>query len=429
MKKLIIGFTVGFLALFLGLRFFWQTPSVPKDIRMLSQNPRDYALDKEFTPFQNTFKDALFKPWDQYDPQNVPDYAFDYQIDDYVDASGTLYPESFGKSLSDNSAVLSYPNSLHKAITVRGTQLRLIPSHDPLYTPLSSPTFGPPFDEAAAVFVHAYTPILVYHLTHDEKFALVSTVQGSALFWMDVSDFALVSDEFETAFRGYALKTPMVDGLFLDLNTQVFIGGFVPTQGNFAGIVSKNPLGGYAEILFKEFPEDLLSAYPLSFSSKQLMAFAASMQGPYIWGGRRDCSSFLRDLFAPFGLHVKGNSFTQSNTFQSVDVSGFSNSQKKEALIKQGIPFQTLVYFPGHIMLYIGEKDGEPLVLHMVWGLRTRDPFLRSKRYVLGRMVISTLDLGKDFFTVRFFKMTPLDRMTKIVFLTKPVLEGSTDGD
>jgi hypothetical protein len=59
------------------------------------------------------------------------------------------------------------------------------------------------------------------------------------------------------------------------------------------------------------------------------------------------------------------------------------------------VPFLTLVRKPGHIMLYIGSKDGEPVVLQTIWGLKTRHRGIEGRR-IIGRTVISTLEPGAD---------------------------------
>ena len=47
--------------------------------------------------------------------------------------------------------------------------------------------------------------------------------------------------------------------------------------------------------------------------------------------------------------------------------------EKKEFVKKNGVPFSTLVYLKGHIMLYIGIKGNEPLVMHNMWSVRLKD--------------------------------------------------------
>ena len=50
---------------------------------------------------------------------------------------------------------------------------------------------------------------------------------------------------------------------------------------------------------------------------------------------------------------------------------------------------------PGHIMLYIGQRRGHPLVFHNMWGVRTRNSG-RPGRHIVGKAVITTLAPGME---------------------------------
>lgn len=91
---------------------------------------------------------------------------------------------------------------------------------------------------------------------------------------------------------------------------------------------------------------------------------------PYGWGGEksgRDCSRFVMDVFASFGLDLPRHSGTQSKAgSMRIDVSKVDVAAKKLDLIdaahKRGI---VLLHFPGHIMLYLGRnQQGAPMVVH-----------------------------------------------------------------
>lgn len=71
-------------------------------------------------------------------------------------------------------------------------------------------------------------------------------------------------------------------------------------------------------------------------------------------------------------------------------------NEKKDFIKKNGVPFSTLVYLKGHIMLYAGIKDNEPLVIHNVWSVRLKDSSGRKYRNIIGKATITTLEPGKD---------------------------------
>ncbi len=94
--------------------------------------------------------------------------------------------------------------------------------------------------------------------------------------------------------------------------------------------------------------------------------------------------------------------------------------RRKKFIKQNAIPFLTLIYLRGHIMLYIGTKDDEPLVMHNVWGgVRTRN-FLKERRNIIGKTVITTLEPGIELFNADLSK-TIIQRVQGIVLLNIPI--------
>ena len=47
------------------------------------------------------------------------------------------------------------------------------------------------------------------------------------------------------------------------------------------------------------------------------------------------------------------------------------------------------------MVLYVGNNDdGEPVIMHSIWGVRTEEDGEKG-RHIIGRALLSTLDLGK----------------------------------
>ncbi len=51
-----------------------------------------------------------------------------------------------------------------------------------------------------------------------------------------------------------------------------------------------------------------------------------------------------------------------------------------------------MLYVPGHIVLYLGQYKGEPVIMHTYWGARLKD----GSKKILGRTVITTTEPGKE---------------------------------
>ena len=69
--------------------------------------------------------------------------------------------------------------------------------------------------------------------------------------------------------------------------------------------------------------------------------------------------------------------------------------QKERTLLEKGIPFATLVSFPGHIALYVGESEGNALIFHNMWGIKTENNG-KEGRDIVGRAAVTTLWTGVD---------------------------------
>ena len=99
-----------------------------------------------------------------------------------------------------------------------------------------------------------------------------------------------------------------------------------------------------------------------------------------------------KDFLANFGLWLPRNSKAQSGRGERFSLAGMSVDEKLELIGKNGVAYKTLLYMPGHVMLYVGQVDGKPAVLHDIWGLRTMD----GGRAVIGRTAITSLTIGSD---------------------------------
>jgi len=117
----------------------------------------------------------------------------------------------------------------------------------------------------------------------------------------------------------------------------------------------------------------------------------------YGWGGmyeQRDCSSMLRDMFAPFGIWLPRNSLQQSKVGRVISLSDLSDEEKINIIKEKAVPFQTLLYKKGHVVLYVGTYNGEIIIFHNTWGIKTKKDGVEG-RVIVGKAVFSSLNIGK----------------------------------
>ncbi|GHV53063.1 hypothetical protein FACS1894206_03010 [Deltaproteobacteria bacterium] len=135
------------------------------------------------------------------------------------------------------------------------------------------------------------------------------------------------------------------------------------------------------------------------------------MGQPYGWGGllgNRDCSSLMDDLFAPFGIYLPRNSQAQTRLGTRVDLTNLTADQKEERILREGVPFFSLVSMKGHVALYLGAYpvtglDGVtkdvPVMFHSIWGLRAITGSGENKREgrgVIGKAVVTSFRPGAE---------------------------------
>ena len=120
---------------------------------------------------------------------------------------------------------------------------------------------------------------------------------------------------------------------------------------------------------------------------------------PYGWGGMfgdRDCSALTRELLATFGIWLPRNSVSQARTGSIIMIEGMPTETKEDQIMRNGVPFLSLVGMRGHIMLYVGKYNGRPVIFHNVWGVRTVEGSDTDRRFVIGRAVVTSITPGAE---------------------------------
>jgi cell wall-associated NlpC family hydrolase len=146
-------------------------------------------------------------------------------------------------------------------------------------------------------------------------------------------------------------------------------------------------------------PIDAIAMKPLPLNRTNMAKVANELiNEPYGWGGlyrNRDCSAMIMDLFAPFGVWLPRNSRHQALEGGAfVDLRDVSAKAKEKMILKDGIPYMTLLWLKGHIMLYMGSYNGEILVFHNFWSARDKKSKRKTSKQIVGHAAITTLQPG-----------------------------------
>lgn len=104
------------------------------------------------------------------------------------------------------------------------------------------------------------------------------------------------------------------------------------------------------------------------FTTNNLLYRANEALGtPYSWGDSdengMDCSSTLQGLFKCFGIIIPRNSSQQIKLSANiVNLSEMSLTGKLDTITD--LPMGSILYMPGHVMMYLGEYNGIPYIIH-----------------------------------------------------------------
>ncbi|MBW2731690.1 MAG: C40 family peptidase [Deltaproteobacteria bacterium] len=141
-----------------------------------------------------------------------------------------------------------------------------------------------------------------------------------------------------------------------------------------------------------------LGYLPLTHANLLRNAFVL-LHSPYGWGGmgaQRDCSRLMMDIFSPFGLELPRNSRQQAQAgLRHVDVSTLSDAEKRRTIAEVGRKAVTLLYFKGHIMLYLGREADRLYALHLFSGYLVPCPHGGETMHRVNHTSVTHLELGR----------------------------------
>lgn len=394
-----------------------------RDIRELRQDHTFYLTDvtagRDHLPVESQirmdrdYNNTYFSVWHLNTPYHaLPERVRNdfkiYSLKPGYGENKRKLPATWMKKLQNSASLESYPNTLSRGITTRNTNLRELPTNTPHFSEKDGDSKAWPFDNLQRSSVPANTPIFVCHLSADKSWALVET--SFTYGWISVEDFAFVNNEFVKNWETGRYAVIIRDHVsILDEKDRFLVQASVGHIFPLAAIsvsemkisVAMADPNRQAVIRHGFVPVEAAARKPLRFNPVNAASIANEMIGePYGWGGlygRRDCSAMTRDFFAVFGIWLPRHSSNQvKEAGLYIDLRGLSPEEKEKTIIEKGVPYLSLLWRKGHVMLYIGHKDGRALIFHNMWGIRTKDQQGREGRNIVGQAVITTLLPGLE---------------------------------
>ena len=328
--------------------------------------------------------------------------------------NGQALNESFWKELEKNvhAEGIKGQNQILFGLIVKRTDIRVFPTEEPS---LSSPASGD-FDRFQHSMISPGSLVALYHVSKDEGWVYlqapfirgwvkrdavaVGSEKRIAVQYVEERERLVITGDFVTLFRDSSFQeeafvAQMGDSFPL---SRLLQDNRVDEKAYVVRIPSREKNG---RLIFQEaYISRRADVHPgfLPYTQANVARQAFKMlHQPYGWGemfGRRDCSRFIMDIFATFGIVMPRNSMLQARVGIDLGLAEGRNIREKRAILEQAPPLASTLRLPGHIMLFLGKQKGRYYVIHSIWGFQNSGRSGVNLEKV-GAVVVSDLSLGE----------------------------------
>ncbi|NOR58174.1 MAG: glycoside hydrolase [Sulfurimonas sp.] len=381
--------------------------NIPQNVEFFTKKVSSSA--KKYN-IQSKYEKYYFSVWNDIEPrERLEDVKWPfntYKAGDSYGENFQLLKQEFFNEMFDNANFEKYATLNAKAITLRHVNIRAFPTIKPLLRDPKKAGEGFPFDYLQNSTLHANKPLFVSHYSKDREW--VYAFSSFASGWIKASEIVFLKKEHTDSWQ----KAQQI--FFTKENIPVY-----SQNGNF---LFSSKIGMMLALIYeddKNFTTLAISSYKnstpmfekvkiskkiatketLNLDRRSLTNIMSELfKSNYGWGGmygQRDCSSTLRDMYAPFGIWLPRNSSQQAKVGKIIKLEDLSDKEKVSIIKTLAVPFQTLLYKKGHIVLYVGTLDNDIVVFHNTWGIKTIKDDIEG-RVVVGKTVFSTLRLGQN---------------------------------
>lgn len=311
----------------------------------------------------------------------------------YVDGTALTSADFNRYHANTDQGAVQEENQVRFGMVVTRTSLRTFPTDDRVLNAEMDADLDR-FQESGAFPGEA---VAILHESADKQWYLVAAynytawVKQSAIAvgkkdsisaYMNADDFIVVTgDKVDTTF---VPNKPRVSEVQLDMGVRLplmpthEIDNLTHGQNSFASYIVKLPVrNDDGSLSFKSAllprSSDVHVGY-LPLTSYNLIAQGFKFLGErYGWGhdyNARDCTGFVGEIYKSFGVLMPRNSSWQGagEYGHNWRFDKAATAEQKQAVLKK-MKVGDLIYIPGHVMMYIGDFEGQPYVIHDVKGL------------------------------------------------------------
>ncbi|NRQ43217.1 SH3 domain-containing protein [Rheinheimera sp. YQF-2] len=281
-------------------------------------------------------------------------------------------------------------NPLRFGLVVKRSALRAFPTRDRIVNEQGNPDL----DRFAETALFPADAVALLHSSRDNQWLLVRSFNYTG--WLQAADVAIGSKQQVLAYTqqqpfivitGAKVHTAFNPQLAAVSELQLDMGVRLPllsaAEAGF-NVHGQNPVASHIVQLPLRLADGSLSFTPallplsadvqqgyLPFTPYNILAQAFKFLGErYGWGhdyNGRDCTGFISEIFRSFGLLMPRNSGQQGNGGygRNIRFSADSSVADKQAALAK-LQVGDLLYFPGHVALYLGTVNGQPFMIHDV---------------------------------------------------------------
>jgi hypothetical protein len=382
-----------------------------EDLTLIPQEPNYFAVDLKSSYIGNieTFVEKYFRPW-RIDKISIDqsEATWAYTYDNNNSYTYTLQPidESFFKTIKENSNMEEFATLNQKGLSLKLLNMRALPTDKPIFLDPAIAGEGYPFDYLQNTSLAPNKPVLISHYSKDKEWVFIECSFGFG--WVKANDVVVIKPQYTQTWQKAEQIFFTKDGepIYDQKGNYLFdsrVGMVLPLidedQESYTVLTVSKSKENKALYLSSKISKQIAHKDILEFNNQNVADLLKELQkGKYGWGGiygQRDCSSTLRDFYTPFGFWLPRNSSVQGSVGDVLMLDDLSNEEKIQRIKEKAIPFKTFVYKKGHIALYVGNYNDQPIIFQNVWGVKTKKEN-REGRFLIAEPIFSTLEVGKN---------------------------------
>jgi len=378
---------------------------IPQDVSFYTQNVQTTDMGS-----QVEYEKSYFRVWNiNRSNLSVDDAMWAHKIYKVGNTYGEnlqLLEQSFFDNALENANYENYLSVSKKALSLNLLNIRAFPTNKVILRDPRKAGEGFPFDYLQNSTISANKPLLISHYSKDREWVFV--VSSFAYGWVKSSEVVVIDERYTKLWQQAKQIFITKDTVPIYSQNDEFlfhsrVGMMLPLIDEDKESYTVLTVTKYKEnrplYLKSKISKDIAHKGKLSFNASNIEKIINELsQSHYGWGGmyaQRDCSSTLRDFYAPFGIWLPRNSYQQSLVGEVINLNNLSDKEKLASIKKSAVAFRTLVYKKGHIGLYVGTIKNEVIIYQNVWGVKTKKDGVEG-RFIIGKPIFSTLEVGSN---------------------------------